>query len=212
MFITVFVIQNCMNPPESFELKHGDLLFSVGKGESELLAAIQKSTSLKNEIPYSHVGIVSIENDSVFVIEASTENGVVKTAIADFMNSSAEINGNPLIVAGRVKNEYQNIAEGAPAVALQHVGKGYDFAYDEENESFYCSELIRFSYLDMDGNPIFPPLAMSFKDKETGEINPYWIEHFKKLDLEIPEGNPGTNPADLSKSPMIEIVHSYFNL
>lgn len=208
--ILVFVFQSCMNNPKDFELKNGDMLFSVGKDESELLSAIQNATSLKDEIPFSHVGLISIEKDSVFVIEASTENGVVKTPIYEFLNSSADIYGKPLVVVGRVIDEFKNSAKNAPSIAESHLGKEYDFAYDEDNDKFYCSELIRFSFLDKNGNPIFEPLAMSFKNKKTGEISSYWTEHFKKLNLDIPEGKPGTNPADLAKSPIIEIVYFYF--
>jgi hypothetical protein len=34
--------------------------------------------------------------------------------------------------------------------------------------------------------------------------------HFKKHRADIPEGRKGTNPGDLSKSEIIEIVYRYF--
>lgn len=74
----------------------------------------------------------------------------------------------------------------------------------------YCSELVRFSFKDSSGNYIIEPLKMSFKNKETGKPDPFWESHFKKLNVDIPEGMPGTNPADMAKLPVIDIVHTFF--
>ena len=51
---------------------------------------------------------------------------------------------------------------------------------------------------------------MSFKNTETGNSDPYWLKHFEKLGEPVPEGEPGTNPADMALSPVIEIVHEYY--
>lgn len=208
--MSLFVF-SCQTEDKDFELKNGDLLFSVGKGESELLKAIQNATSKVKEIPFSHVGIIFIENDSVFVLEAAPKYGVVKTPIQDFISEVAEINGKPMIAVGRVKKKYAESAAHAPSNALKHIGKKYDFAYSEKNDEMYCSELVRFSFLDSNGVPIFSAFPMSFKNKETGEDVPFWIEHFKKMGQEVPEGKPGTNPADMAKSEVLEIVHTCFD-
>lgn len=120
------------------------------------------------------------------------------------------MNDNHLIAVGRVKNEFAYTIAGAIINAEKHLGKGYDYAYSETNDQFYCSELVRFAFLDSLGNPIFEPLAMSFKNTETGNIDPYWLKHFEKLGEPVPEGEPGTNPADMALSPVIEIVHEYY--
>ena len=31
----------------------------------------------------------------------------------------------------------------------------------------------------------------------------YWVKHFKKLKLPVPEGVMGTNPTDLLRSPLL---------
>lgn len=209
LFITM-IIFGCQSSEKDFQFENGDLLFSVGKGESGLLKAIQNATSRTNEIPFSHVGIVFIEGDSVFIVETSPANGVVKTPLADFINEAAVIDDKPLIAVGRVRKEFRASAEKAPSIAVSHLGKKYDFEYDETDDSFYCSELIRFSYLDSSGSPIFPALAMSFKNKETGNPEPFWVEHFQKLNKEIPEGKPGSNPADMAKSEVLEMVHFFY--
>ncbi len=208
--IILFVLPACNKFSENFELKEGDLLFSVGKGESQLLKAIQNATSKKQDIPFSHVGIVMIENDSIFVLEAEPSKGVIKTPVEKFFDETLHVKGKPVIAVGRVKPQFEYTISGAVKNTQNHLGKKYDFAYDETNNDFYCSELVRFAFIDSLGNPVFAPLAMSFKNKETAQPEPYWIEHFQKLGKEIPEGKPGTNPADMAKSPVINIVHTYY--
>lgn len=40
---------------------------------------------------------------------------------------------------------------------------------------------------------------MNWRDKN-GNLPEYWENHFKKLGMKVPEGTPGTNPTDLSRS------------
>lgn len=202
--------QACNKPADSFELRNGDLLFSVGKGESELLKAIQNATSKNEEVPYSHVGIVAKEKGKFYVIEAETWSGVTKTPLDSFLQSVSTLEGKPVVAVGRLKPRYDYAIQHAVINARKYLGRKYDYAYDEENEDVYCSELVRFSFLDSNGNPLFAPLAMSFKNKATGEVNPYWVEHFRKLNKEIPEGKPGTNPADMAKSEILDIVWKFW--
>lgn len=211
LFALGMLLLSCNTPSDESRLQNGDLLFSVGKGESELLQAIQNSTSGREEIPFSHVGIVSMEDSSeIYVIEATSPEGVVKTPLNEFIGKTAVLDEKPLIAVGRIIPEYRYIIPEAIGNAKKHLGKKYDYAYDENNHTFYCSELVRFAFIDSTGNPVFKPLSMSFKNKETGVIDPYWTEHFQQLGLPVPEEEPGTNPADMAKSEIIEIVHTYY--
>ncbi len=208
--LLVVLIQACVNMQSRFALQTGDLLFSVGKDSSELVAAIQTSTGQDKEIPFSHVGMVSIENGRSYVLEATHPGGVVKTPLKAFFNETAVLNGKHLIAVGRVTSDFEYTIANAIKNAEKHLGKGYDYAYSETNDQFYCSELVRFAFLDSHGKPIFEPQAMSFKNPQTGDIDAYWIKHFEKLGKPVPEGEPGTNPADMAQSPVIKIVHKYY--
>lgn len=210
-FCSLALLSHSCNTSSNFsELKEGDLLFVVGKSQSEQTKAIKGSTSKKGDIPYSHVGIVRFVEKDVYVIEATPSGGVIQTLLYEFMQKAEKVEGKPLIAVGRLKPEYQYLVPRAVERAANQLGRPYDYAFDEENDDYYCSELMRFSYLDSLENPIFPPIAMTFKNRETGETEAYWKRHFAGLQLEIPEGKPGTNPADLSKSPAIDIVHRYY--
>ncbi|MPM20724.1 hypothetical protein SDC9_67160 [bioreactor metagenome] len=206
----IIILQACNTTHNYDELKEGDLLFIVGKNKSEQTSAIKRSTSQKDEIPYSHVGIVKFDKKDVYVIEATPSDGIIQTLLYEFIQKAEKRKGRPLIAVGRVKPEFQYIVPLAVENAGDLLGRPYDYAYEEGNDAYYCSELVRFSYLDSLRNPIFPAVSMTFKNKETGETEAYWEKHFAGLQLEIPEGKSGTNPVDMSKSPIIDIVHKYY--
>lgn len=206
----IIILQACNTTHNYDELKEGDLLFIVGKSKSEQTSAIKRSTSQKEEVPYSHVGIVKFDKKDVYVIEATPSDGIIQTLLYEFIQKAEKRKGRPLIAVGRVKPEFQYIVPLAVEKAADQLGRPYDYAYDEGNDAYYCSELVRFSYLDSLRNPIFPAVSMTFKNKETGETEAYWEKHFAGLQLEIPEGKSGTNPVDMSKSPIIDIVHKYY--
>jgi hypothetical protein len=207
-FIVLFFLFATPIYADDFHLQTGDLLFQAGKS-SGLSDAIAEVTSGKNQIHYTHVGIVSIENDSVFVIEATTPS-VRKTPVNTFLNHSLRIDGKPVVAVGRLKSEYKEMIPQAIVNAKKYIGKPYDYVYYPDNDAYYCSELVYISYLDEKEKPIFPCLRMTFKDAN-GNLPDYWIEHFEKYQAEIPEGREGTNPGDLSKSEIIEIVYCYFD-
>ncbi|CAK7048997.1 MAG: YiiX/YebB-like N1pC/P60 family cysteine hydrolase [Petrimonas sp.] len=206
----IIILQACNTTHNYDELKEGDLLFIVGKSKSEQTSAIKRSTSQKEEVPYSHVGIVKFDKKDVYVIEATPSDGIIQTLLYEFIQKAEKRKGRPLIAVGRVKPEFQYIVPLAVENAGDLLGRPYDYAYEEGNDAYYCSELVRFSYLDSLRNPIFPAVSMTFKNKETGETEAYWEKHFAGLQLEIPEGKSGTNPVDMSKSPIIDIVHKYY--
>ncbi|MDR0799370.1 MAG: hypothetical protein LBN18_06400 [Dysgonamonadaceae bacterium] len=191
-----------------FTLQTGDLLFQLGKS-SGLNDAIAEVTANKDSIAYTHVGIVFVENDSVFVIEATIPE-VCQTPVDSFLYQSAKIDGRPIVMVARLKPEYRKLIPQAVENARKKIGKPYDYVYDPDNEAYYCSELIYLSFCDEEGKPIFPSLQMTFRDA-AGYFPEYWIKHFKKYQAEIPEGREGTNPAELAKSDVLELVYRYFS-
>ena len=44
---------------------------------------------------------------------------------------------------------------------------------------------------------------MNWRDAE-GRLPEYWVEHFRQLGAEVPEGVPGTNPTDMARSPLLK--------
>lgn len=193
-----------------FALQSGDLLFSVGKENLEFTRAIQRSTSRDTEIPFSHVGIVEVDGKRVWVWEATTPKGVVKTSFRKFFQKALTQKGKTYLAVGRLKDEYKASINHVLAFVSQQQGKPYDYAYNEDNDAFYCSELVRFAFTDSLHQPIFPSLNMSFKNKESGKTEPFWLRHFQRLGIPVPEGMPGSNPADMAKSSVIDVIYTYY--
>lgn len=188
--------------------KTGDLLFQ-DLDCGELCEAIEKVTSGYEGRNFSHVGIVSVENDSAFVYEAIGP-GVIKTSLYNFLNRSIDKNGNPKVLAGRIHQKYDYSIPGAIAVCRNLINAPYDDVFELNNHSYYCSELVYFAFLDSAGIKLFEITPMTFKDPATGKTFPAWEKYYEELGDSIPEGKPGLNPGGISRSEKIKIVYKFY--
>lgn len=189
-----------------FEMRTGDILFQAFE-PSGYASAIESVSDGWGGYAFSHVGVAYIENGNAFVLEA-IPYGVSKTPIETFLRKSRQINGRPAVAVARLKKKYRKAIPDAISTMLSLIGKRYDFVFDPSNDMYYCSEIIEIAFRHRN-KPIFDSAPMSFKDKQSGELNPYWIKHFEMHKGEIPEGVPGTNPSDMSKSPKLKIIHTF---
>ena len=48
--------------------------------------------------------------------------------------------------------------------------------------------------------------SLSSIKNENGEYPEYWVDLFTRLGTDVPQGVPGTNPQDLSSSPLLHAV------
>jgi len=178
---------------QSFELKTGDLIFQESCSSSGMSGAIKAVTSGAKDYDFTHVGIVWIDDShNIKVIEATTPK-VSITPLQEFLFPKDK-KCPPKSVAARLKPEYQNLIPKAIKYAKRQVGKSYDYAFNLKNNRFYCSELVYFAFYKANKNKaVFPLNVMTFKGSD-GNFIPFWVEHFKKLDKKIPEGELGINP------------------
>ncbi|MRI33366.1 hypothetical protein EOPP23_10255 [Endozoicomonas sp. OPT23] len=184
-------------------LQKGDLLFQFRTG-GELEWIISRLFAGYNGMAINHVAIYSGENE---VIEAIMPR-VQKTTL-DYFISRSVVDGldRPCILHARVKPRYSALAEGAVAFADQQLQLPYNIDYSAKSRSWYCSALILEAFRYANGNiPVFPETPMGFRDLETGELFPYWVELYKTIGQSIPEGEPGSHPALLSCSDKLEVV------
>lgn len=193
--------------PTPFSLHNGDLIFQEacqdGMGD-----AIKATTTGRDGYEFTHVGMVWIPADKHVRIIEATEPKVTVTPLADYLHPRNQC--TPRSVVGRLKAPYRPLIPQAIRFARQKIGKPYDNAFDIHNDQYYCSELIYQVFKEANhGQPVFPLTAMTFKSKETGTFPAYWVKHFQQLHLPIPEGQPGNNPSDMSRSGLIDIVHDY---
>ena len=90
--------------------------------------------------------------------------------------------------------------------AKKYLGLPYDTRFLPDNGALYCSELVRESYLGGDGKPLFDEFPMNFRDRE-GNMPLYWEQLFAILGMDVPQDVPGTNPQEMSSSPLLRPVN-----
>lgn len=194
---------------DDFKLKSGDLIFQESCS-GEMGNAIKDVTSSIGQYQFTHVGMVYVdEKDSIYVIEA-THPKVTVTSLTDYLHPKDGKNCFPISVVGRLKGDYQCFIPKAIEEAFVLVGKEYDDGFVMGNDKYYCSEFIYEILLRANNNvPVFSLNIMTFKSPESDEITEGWEDYFQKLNLPVPEGEPGINPGAMSRSNVIDIVHYY---
>ncbi len=194
----------------NFELKVGDLLFQDSDC-GPFCDAIEKVTYGVDACNFSHVGIFIRDGleGRPMILEA-IGRGVVQTPIDSFFMRSYDSEGKSKVVVGRMKTEFQALIPAAITHALSLKRKPYDDGFDIENDKYYCSELIYNSFRAANnGKAIFTLFPMTYKDPETNATFPIWVDYFKDLKMEIPEGKPGLNPGGMSRENCLKIVNYY---
>ena len=183
LLLIIFLIDSTVFA-QNVPLQPGDLLFF--RDTDGMGAAVQESTG-----EYTHVAIVI---DSVWAIDATPSAGVA-------LGRRYQADGGVIPDVYRLTTPFDTSAVIARAKSF--VGQRYDNAFLPDNGAIYCSELVYECYLDSTGNHLFKAQPMNWRDAK-GKLPRYWKKHFRKLGIPVPEGVPGTNPTDLSRSPLLK--------
>lgn len=181
-----------LNNNSIFDLRPGDLLFF--RDTSGMGSAVRESTG-----EYTHVALVENVDDTVWIIDATQRYGVSRRPLTIKYGSS----DFPDVY--RFKSGCFSI-DSVLARARSFIGQPYDNAFLPDNGALYCSELVYEVFLNDcsdKGKHLIEAKPMNWRDKD-GNLPKYWQEHFKKLGMPVPEGVPGTNPTDLSRSPILK--------
>ena len=173
-------------------LCEGDLLFCV-KNEGNPITDV---TNGVGGMKIDHVAIFCKIGQHSYVLEA-IQKGVCLTPIDSFMTRRGAV------LPARLKDTV-GVALSVER-ALKYLGKPYDFNFMPDDSAFYCSELVQKSYRYKSGELVFKPIPMSFHDK-TGKITQYGKDYESRQGLQVPEGEPGSNPGDVARSEAIKII------
>jgi hypothetical protein len=194
-------------------LQEGDLLFQ-NLNCGDLCDAIETVTEGVDGKDFSHCAMVVNINDTLKVIEAIGKQVQVNT-IDKFISRSGDTTLVKNIAVGRLKKAYENLIPNAASTAKQLVGQPYDDEFIINNGKWYCSELIYEAFKKANNqNDFFELEPMTYKDPKTNSFFPAWVDYYKKLNTDIPQGKPGTNPGLISRSNKIQIikVNSFNNI
>ena len=140
-----------------------------------------------DNLHFNHVGIYIGDGE---IVEAAFK-GVRKTELFSFLEKAAD-----RVLVGRIDNEI--IAEQSAAISLDYIGYPYNFTYIDREDAFYCSQLIHHVYEIANDGPLFRKHKLNYKDVNTGRVSKYWIEYYRLLGLDVPEGETGSHPSNLS--------------
>jgi hypothetical protein len=197
---------NNQNTKDNLEtLQEGDLLFQ-DLNCGELCDAIEAVTEGVNEKNFSHCAMVVKINDSLTVVEAIGDKVQVNT-LKDFFARSGDTASIQNITVGRVLEKYQPVVTKAATKVKEYIGQPYDDVFLMDNNSWYCSELLYDAFKEAnDAQDFFELNPMTFKDPNTHSFFPAWVDYYKQLKQDIPEGKPGINPGLISRSNKIQIV------
>ncbi|MCU4156995.1 hypothetical protein J1N10_13480 [Carboxylicivirga sp. A043] len=189
----------CTEDKTTNPFKSGDILFR-GRMDGSLSEAIDAVTQTGKAHHYTHMGVVELCNDTVWVYHAAPVKGVTKELLADFCLSTED----SLVVGHfRIKDSYQAMIDRALETARQHVGQPYNYSYILEDEGFYCSEYVYELFVQ---DSIFKLNPMTFIDPQSGEFHEGWIKHYKELGIDIPEGEPGCNPNGMAANERLKFL------
>lgn len=205
---TTILILTLMSCSPKFQLREGDFLFQ-DMDCGPMCNAIEEVTQGINGARLSHVGWVVFDNDSIKVVEAISK-GVVLTPLEDFLKRSNDAEGNPKVLVGRLKNDYQSLIPKALANLQNYLKTPYNISYVMGNDSVYCSQLLYLIFKEANnGKEVFELAPMTFKPLNSDQFFPVWEAYYKELGIPVPEGQPGINPGGMSRSSYLEIIHAF---
>jgi Permuted papain-like amidase enzyme, YaeF/YiiX, C92 family len=207
LFITaIILLASCTNAKKS-KYQAGDILMQQIEC-GPLCDAINKVTDGYQGKDYNHCALVVAIGDSLVVIEA-IGSGANYNSLKDFYARVGDDTAKTKATLHlRLKSEYKNLIPKAVATAKGFIGQSYDDAFILDNNKMYCSEVIHDAFKAANnGSAFFNCQPMTFKDPQTKEFFPPWVEYYKDLKVAIPEGILGINPGLISRSNLLEVVN-----
>ncbi len=152
----------------SYVPRQGDILFQ-SLPKLDLVVAIEGIT----ESPYSHCGVITVRNNSFFVIEGV--GPVRETPVRRFVRRGR---GRTIDVY-RLKPAYRDRIPQFIEAMRAYAGRPYDFRYRMDDEKIYCSELVYKGFKKVYGEELG-------KLEKLGDMN--WKPYLKTI--EKYEGGP----------------------
>ncbi|WP_369039394.1 YiiX/YebB-like N1pC/P60 family cysteine hydrolase [Stenotrophomonas maltophilia] len=178
------------------EVREGDLLF-VTAGRTGLSAAIDDATGRQDAPSFDHVALVARAQRELQVLHAD-EKGSRQQTLADFQQEARDKHRQ--IVVYRLRSPPRGAIADAVASARTMLGKPYNTSYVLNEDSYYCSDFIERAFR---AHHVFALQPMNFRNPQTGEISRHWVDLYRGMGMQVPQGLPGTNPNDMAAAPVL---------
>ena len=186
-------------------METGDLIFTQIGSDDNIISAVTEG--YRGARP-DHMGVVLTTEIGVFVLEAFPPE-VRLTHVDVFLRRSTyhnKIDTEPRYLVGKLRQEFRQLISTAIEYGLRRRDIPYDRLYMPDAKKLYCSELVVDMFSHANGNTeFFPETPMSFLDTETGMIHPHWVQYYRQYGLEVPHGEPGSSPGDISLDHRLDI-------
>ncbi|MFC5706856.1 YiiX/YebB-like N1pC/P60 family cysteine hydrolase [Aeromonas eucrenophila] len=181
----------------------GDLIFTQIGPPDNAISAVTKGYGGAR---VNHMGVVVLNNYGTYVLEAFPPE-VRVTNLAVHLRRSEFEPGKPRYIHARLRDEHKALIPSAISYGLEKRGMPYDVIYLTDELALYCSELVVDMFKHANGGvAFFPEKPMSFRDLKTGEISPSWVDYYETFGMKVPEGEPGSNPGDISRDIQLNIL------
>ncbi|MBL8953604.1 MAG: peptidase [Myxococcaceae bacterium] len=189
MFLIALVAWvNAASPAAVPPLKSGDIVLQAS--QSGMAESIRKAT----RSPYSHVGVIEVGKDGVFVVEAISP--VSRTPFEKWRRRGR--GGHLTVMRPRVSPEQ---AAAAVAAARAELGKPYDVRYGWGDDHIYCSELVVKAFERGAGVTYGERVRL-----DTLELGSF--ERSLAAKLGVPLSQEVVPPGSLASDPKLEVVFS----
>lgn len=183
-------------------MKTGDLVFGLYGSADNAISAVTEGYSGAR---VNHVGVAVETQFGTFILEAFHPE-VRLTKFEVYSRRHSDAFGVPRLLFGRLKHDYLHLIEDAIRYGIEQRNVPYDKLYLTGEGALYCSELIVDMFKHANGGTeFFKENPMSFRDTKTGELHEGWKEYYAYFGMAVPQGEPGSNPGDMSKDEKIEI-------
>ncbi|KAB7772560.1 YiiX/YebB-like N1pC/P60 family cysteine hydrolase [Xanthomonas maliensis] len=183
-------------PSLALKLQDGDLVF-VTAASSGLSGAIDDATAHQQGPSFDHVGLYAHEGRTPVVLHADEQGSRQQTLRAFLADAAAK---QRRIYVYRLTAPQPRLIAEAIAQARRMLGKPYNTTYVQREDSYYCSDFIERAFR---AGHVFALQPMNFKNPQTGQIAPYWVEFYRSKGMAVPQGLPGTNPNDMARAPVL---------
>ena len=201
----IFYVSLMLRQP-SFTFQEGDIFFQdLDCGPPcDAIEAVTQGYMGSN---LSHCAIITEvgPNPKTTILAEAIGETVSETTLEDFLNRSNKV------IVGRLKKEHTELIP----ITLKHIednllGKPYDFIFDITDDTYYCSEIIYEGLQAADSSQQIMKLnPMTFNEPGTNSPFLHWIEYYKELNHEIPEGKIALNPGGMSRAEGLEIIYMF---